>query len=201
MNKTGLSERDICTKFIAPALRRAGSAFRGWTMPPHTTIRAERPADVAAIAEITREAFRSQPYSSHTEHFIINALRSSNALSISLVAERDGQVVGHIAFSPVKVSDGSQGWYGLGPVAVMPEFQGQGIGRALVERGLAALQEFGARGCILLGEPAFYGRFGFRNNKELVLKGVPQDYFLALAFGEEVVRGQVTYHEAFDARG
>ena len=169
-------------------------------MPLHTTIRAERSDDVAVIAEITREAFRSQPYSSHTEHFIIDALRSSSALSISLVAETDAQVVGHIAFSPVDISDGSQGWYGLGPVAVRSEFQGQGIGRALIEHGLAALQKLDAQGCVLLGNPMFYGRFGFRNNTELVLEGVPQEYFLALTFSGESARGQVTYHEAFNAR-
>lgn len=165
------------------------------------TIRAERPTDVAVIAEITQEAFRSHPHSSHTEHFIIDALRSSDVLSISLVAELNGQVVGHIAFSPVKVGDGSQDWYGLGPIAVKPEFQGQGVGRVLIENGLVALKKLGAQGCVLLGEPEFYEQFGFRNSKELVLEGVRQEYFLSLPFGEKLARGQVTYHEAFKAQG
>ena len=169
-------------------------------MPLQITIRAERPTDVALIAEITREAFRFHLHSSHTEHFIIDALRSGNVLSVSLVAEVNGQLVGHVAFSPVTVADGSQGWYGLGPIAVSPAHQGQGIGRALIENGLVALRKLGAQGCVLLGEPKFYGRFGFRSNKELVLEGAPQDHFLSLAFGEKVARGRVTYNEAFNAR-
>jgi putative acetyltransferase len=170
-------------------------------MPPHTTIRPEGPNDVAAIAEVTREAFQSHPHSVQTEHFIIAALRSSNVLSISLVAEVDGRVAGHIAFSPVKISDGSQDWYGLGPLAVKPEFQGQGIGQALVHAGLAALRALGAEGCVLAGSPKFYGRFGFRSREDLVLEGLPQEYVLAFPFGEKSARGQVTYHEAFSAQG
>lgn len=170
-------------------------------MPTHTTIRPERPTDVAAIAEVTREAFHSHMHSVQTEHFIIAALRTSNVLSISLVAEVNGQVVGHVAFSPVKVSDGSQGWYGLGPLAVKPEFQGQGLGQALVRAGLAALRELGSQGCVLVGSPKFYERFGFQNRKDLVFEGLPQEYFLALPLGEKSARGQVTYHEAFNAQG
>ena len=170
-------------------------------MPLHTTIRAERPSDVSAIADITREAFRCHPQSSHTEHFIIEALRSSKVLSVSLVAEVNAQVVGHIAFSPVKVGDGSQGWYGLGPLSVKPGFQRQGIGGALVQNGLAALRELGAQGGVVLGEPKFYARFGFRNSIELILEGVPLEYCLSLPFGEKSARGPVTYHKAFHAQG
>lgn len=174
-------------------------ALRSWPMSRQPIIRAERPSDEAAIAEVTRAAFHSHPYSSHTEHFIIDALRRSDALSISLVAELEGQVVGHIAFSRVTVSDGSCDWYGLGPIAVRPEFQGDGVGQALVESGLAALQELGAQGCVLLGEPEFYGRFGFRNSSELRFEGVPQEFFLCVTLGEKSARGQVTYHDSFNA--
>jgi len=165
------------------------------------TIRPERISDVAAISEVTRDAFRGDPQGDHTEHFIIEALRRSGALAVSLVAEVEAQVAGHIAFSPVQISDGSQGWYGLGPVAVKPELQGKGIGQALVQNGLAALRELGARGCVVVGEPEFYGRFGFHNSKHLVFEGVPQEYFLVLPFGETPAAGQVTYHEAFSAQG
>jgi len=89
-------------------------------------IRKETASDVAAIAEVTIAAFKTLPISNHTEQFIINALRAADALTVSLVAEIEGRVVGHIAFSPVTISDGAIGWYGLGPVSVLPEYQKKG---------------------------------------------------------------------------
>ena len=165
------------------------------------TIRPECPADEIAIGEVTRLAFLLHPHSSHTEQFIVQALRMANALPVSLVAEHAGRVVGHIAFSPVIITDGSHSWYGLGPVSVLPEFQGQGIGRALIERGLENLRALGAHGCVLLGEPPFYSRFGFTNVPSLVLEGVPQEFFLSLSFGSDHAHGKVTYHAAFSAEG
>lgn len=162
-------------------------------------IRPETQDDEDAIAEITRMAFAAHPYSSHTEQFIIGALREADALAISLVAEQAGQVVGHIAFSPVTLSDGAPGWFGLGPVSVHPSAQKQGIGRALIERGLSQLRAHGAAGCVLLGEPAFYERFGFANTPRLTLPGVPQAFFMALAFAPDYPQGEVSYHAAFSA--
>ena len=72
---------------------------------------------------------------------------------MSLVAEVDGRVVGHIAFSPVAMSDGTNHWYGLGPVSVLPQCQRRGIGKALIQEGLARLKELGAKGCCLVGHP------------------------------------------------
>jgi len=160
-------------------------------------IRPECLGDECAIGEVIRQAFASHLHSSHTEHLIVRALREADALAISLVAEESGRVVGHIAFSVVTISDGSLGWFGLGPVSVLPSFQKQGIGRALIERGLSILRECAAAGCVLLGEPSFYGRFGFKNHPELVLSGVPQEFFLALPFGLVCPQGAVTYHAAF----
>ena len=100
------------------------------------TIRSETVADVTAITDVTVAAFKSLKISNQTEHFIIEALRAANALSISLVAEVDGRVIGHIAFSPLTISDGTRGWYALGPVSVLPEFQRQGVGKALINEGL-----------------------------------------------------------------
>src|SRR5512136_3127424 len=99
-------------------------------------IRAEQPADIEAIGQITELAFQTLAISQHTEQFIIRDLRRCGALSISLVAELDGQVVGHIAFSKATISDGSQNWYMLGPVSVTPELHRQGIGSALINAGL-----------------------------------------------------------------
>jgi putative acetyltransferase len=165
-------------------------------------IRAERSTDIDAIARVTEEAFRSNPHSQNTEPFIIAELRRSGALSISLVAEIDGEVVGHIAFSPVHITDGAQAWYALGPVAVAPAFQGRGIGQALVRAGLRELEELGAHGCVLVGEPGFYERFGFRSDPRCTMAGVPQAYVLSLPLGDHPqVVGSIVHHEAFGARG
>ena len=164
-------------------------------------IRNEKDSDIQAISEITIAAFTNHPYSKQTEQFIITALRAANALSVSLVAEIEGRVVGHIAFSPVSISDQSSDWYGLGPISVLPDYQKQGIGKALLHEGLSILRSRGAKGCVLAGDPEYYKRFGFRNIPDLILEGIPQEYFLALPFGENRASGIVVFHEAFSAKG
>ncbi len=164
-------------------------------------IRNETKQDTEAITEVTMAAFRTLEISNHTEQFIIEALRAAQALTVSLVAELEGRVVGHIAFSPVTISDGTPGWYGLGPVSVLPKFQRQGIGKALIAEGLSRLQRMRARGCCLVGHPQYYKRFGFANVPELVHEGVPPEVFLALSFDENTPRGLVTFHEGFKAEG
>ena len=103
-------------------------------------IRDEAPNDIEVIADVTKAAFESMEISNHTEQFIVNALRKAGVLTISLVAEVDGRVVGHIAFSPVSMSDGTVGRYGLGPVSVLPAYQRRGIGKALIDAGLIRLK-------------------------------------------------------------
>ncbi len=125
-------------------------------------IRKENASDIDAISEVTMAAFKTLPISNHTEQFIIHALRAAGALTISLVAEIDGRIVGHIAFSPVAISDGTKNWYGLGPISVLPAYQKQGIGKALLQEGLSAIKRIGAQGCYLVGDPNYYKRFGFR---------------------------------------
>jgi putative acetyltransferase len=162
-------------------------------------IRQEQEPDFGTVAEVTRAAFDGQPYSHQTEVFIINALRAAQALSVSLVAELDGRVVGHIAFSPLTISDGTPDWYGMGPVSVLPELQRQGIGSLLVEAGLSQLRAARARGCALVGNPLFYQRFGFQNSPDLTLEGVPPEVFMTLSFDGSPARGEVTFHSAFFA--
>lgn len=164
-------------------------------------IRSERDSDIEAIFEVTKLAFENHPYSQQTEQFIVNALRAGGALTISLVGEIDGAVVGHIAFSPATISDGSRGWYTLGPISVLPACQRQGIGRALVREGVSQLESRGAQGCVLVGDPAYYHRFGFRCAPGLTVEDVPPQYCLALAFGPNQPQGTVTHHEAFAATG
>jgi len=108
-------------------------------------------------------------------------------------------VVGHIAFSPVTISDGAPGWYGLGPVSVLPPHQRQGIGAALIEEGLSRLRRMGAGGCCLVGHPDYYGRFGFVNPPGLEHEGVPPEAFFALALDGAMPQGTVTFHEGFSA--
>ena len=162
-------------------------------------IRSETDADAGAINEVTIAAFKDLEVSNHTEQFIVVALRAAKALTISLVAEADGRVVGHIAFSPVAISDGTPGWYGLGPVSVLPEYQRQGVGKALIREGLARLKDMNARGCCLVGHPDYYRKFGFENVPGLVLEGVPQEVFFALSFDGHTPQGTVTFHDGFKA--
>jgi len=160
-------------------------------------IREETIEDIESITEVTIEAFKNHPISQQTEQFIIHALRDAGALTISLVAEIDGSIIGHIAFSPVIIADGTRDWYGLGPVSVMPRYQKQGIGKSLIDKGLNLLKELGGHGCALVGDPNYYGRFGFKNYPELVHEGVPQEVFLALPFNEKIPHGTVVFHEGF----
>lgn len=170
-------------------------------MTPPISIRGETDADLEAIAEVTVAAFRTLEISQHTEQFIIQALRAAGALALSLVAEREGRVVGHLACSPVTLTDGTPDWYGLGPVSVLPEHQRRGIGQALMVEGLARLRGLGARGCCLVGHPEYYRKFGFENPPDLVCAGVPPEYFFALSFDGTIPRGMVTFHDGFRADG
>jgi putative acetyltransferase len=169
--------------------------------PQKIVIRDETKDDDAVITAVTAAAFATLEISGHTEQFIIEALRSAGALSVSLVAEVDGRVVGHIAFSPVAVSDGSRNWYGLGPVSVLPEHQRRGIGKALIREGLSRLKKLGAKGCCLVGHPHYYRQFGFENPVGLAHKGVPQEAFFTLAFDGHLPQGEVLFHAAFAADG
>ncbi len=158
-------------------------------------LREETAADIPLIRALITRAFAPMPFSSQTEAAIVDALRDRGKLSVSLIAEDEGNVVGHVAFSPVAIDGADLGWYGLGPIAVAPEWQGQGIGRALMDAGLA----LGARGCFLLGDPAFYSRFGFQADAKLTLPGVPAEYFQAATFSGDTPSGEVTYDEGFSA--
>lgn len=159
----------------------------------------ETSADIDAISALTRAAFAGVEHSSQTEAFIVLALRRRGRLRVSLVAEQAGQLLGHVAVSPVTLSDGSLDWYGLGPISVLPAHQGRGIGTALMHAAIAQLEEIGACGCVLLGEPGYYSRFGFRCFPQLQLPGVPAEYFMALALGGSIPTAVVAYDEAFDA--
>ena len=161
-------------------------------------IRFEKIDDLLSISALTKKAFKDIEYSSHTEHLIVDALRQKEKLIISLVALNEkNEVVGHVAISPVRLSTLEQGWYGLGPISVDPNVQGQGIGTALMQRVIHDLKMMGAKGCVLLGDPNYYQKFGFKPNTGLFLADVPIEYFQALSFSENIPKAEVFYDDAF----
>ena len=164
-------------------------------------IRPEKLSDIQSIHKITIAAFLDAPHTDHIEEFVVKALRDSGALSISLVAEDSTQIVGHVAVSPVTISDGSNKWYGLGPISVIPNEQGNGIGSKLMHAALAELKSIKANGCVLLGDPNYYYRFGFEPIGGLVLPGVPLEHFQALLLQGTHPKGTVSYHDSFSAQG
>ncbi len=170
-------------------------------MIQNVLIRDEKSTDFEVISEVTIAAFETMEISNHTEQFIIEALRSAKALTVSLVAEAGGIIVGHIAFSPVTMSDGTKDWYGLGPVSVHPDFQRKGIGKVLIQEGLSRLKNLKAKGCCLVGHPQYYRQFGFNNVEGLVHEGVPHEVFFALSFDGNIPQGNVLFHEGFKANG
>ena len=117
------------------------------------------------------------------------------------MAEIDERVIRHIAYSPVTIADGTINWYGLGTVSVLPDYQKHGIGKSLIKEGLSSLRELGSQGCVLVGDPNFYKRFGFKNFPELVHEGVLPEVFPALPFKEKVPQGIVVFHEEFMEKG
>lgn len=160
-------------------------------------IRPERTEDHPVIYDITKRAFAPMPYADGDEQDLINKLREAGALALSLVAEKDGVVVGQVTFSSAFAADGSSGWYALGPVSVEPELKHQGIGSQLIRAGIAWLQEQDAAGCVLVGNPAYYGRFGFRLFPELAPQGQPAQYFQILPLRAAEPGTVVGFHPVF----
>ena len=162
-------------------------------------IRTERPADLSEIAAVVTAAFLDAPHRSGTEAAIVAALREAGVLTLSLVAEDEGTIVGHIAFSPVTVDGVAGGWFGLGPVAVRPDRQRVAIGSSLIVEGLRRLRARGAHGCVVLGDPAYYGRFGFACDPSLRYPDAPAEYFQRLSFDGTCPAGIVVYQSGFSA--
>ncbi len=164
----------------------------GWAIRP------ERAGDEPSVAALVTAAFRDHPHGSGTEGDILRRLRAAGQLTLSLIAEnQDLAPIGHVAFSPVTISNGASGWYGLGPVSVMPMRQRVGIGTALIEEGLQQLDQMGAAGCVVLGEPRYYARFGFRHDPALIFPGPPAEYFQRLVLRGDAPMGEVRYAPAF----
>jgi putative acetyltransferase len=157
------------------------------------------PADVATIRSLIATAFKAAPRSGGNEADIVDALRDSGALTTSLVAEDGGEIVGHAAFSAVRINGHDVGWYGLGPVAVRADKRRRGFGKALIISGLERIKNMGAKGCVVLGDPAYYGQFGFESDPNLRFGNMPVAAFQRLPFSGQPPNGVVVYHPAFYA--
>ncbi|HET8728096.1 MAG TPA: N-acetyltransferase [Alphaproteobacteria bacterium] len=162
-------------------------------------IREENESDIDAVRDIIDSAFRSKPYSSGTEPLIMDALRGSGAATVSLVADENGVILGQIVFSPITIDGTERGWHVLGPIAVMPERQRQGVGKALMRHGIERLRDIGSSGCVLVGDPGYYRQFGFRCDPRLLVPDVPAEYVMILPLGDEVPTGRIAFHDAFSA--
>ena len=148
---------------------------------------------------MTVAAFESSAYGHHNEADIVEVLRASGALTVSLVAEAGGEIAGHVAFSAVRITTAQGDWYGLGPLSVAPAWQGRGVGQSLAREGLKQLGGLGAAGCVVVGDPGYYGRFGFQNDPALRY-GPPEiwPYLQRLVLRGSAPSGEVRYHTAFD---
>lgn len=168
-------------------------------------IRPEISADHAAIHDITKRAFAPMPFAAGNEQDLIDRFRAAGVLALSLVAEAEERgerhVVGQATFTPARAADGSAGWYALGPIAIEPARQGQGIGRALIEAGIAWLWERKAAGCVLVGNPDYYRRFGFQPFPQYCPDGEPAEYYQILPLGGAEPTAIVAFHPLFHSDG
>ena len=164
-------------------------------------IRSELPEDVEAIYSLNQEAFEGI-----VEANLVNNLRTSNAMTLSLVAIKNNEIVGHIAFSPVTIESdqATVNAVGLAPMAVSPEFQRSGIGSQLVEEGLNRIRTAGHDLVVVLGHPEYYPRFGFVPAKKYGIRwehDVPEEAFMIKELREgalKEVRGTVKYRPEFN---
>ena len=158
-------------------------------------IRPEAPDDYQAIYDLTEAAFGPMSFSDGSEPDIVNELRANGDLTISLVAE-EGDVIGHVAFSPAKISKAKGNWYGLGPISVRADKQRHGLGTQLAHTGLDILRGIGATGCVLTGNPAVYTPIGFSNEHGLNYSGLNPKYILFISFDGTVPKGEIAFADA-----
>ena len=155
-----------------------------------TTVRRESPGDEAQIYEVNYQAFGRKE-----EAEVVSALRDSCPAGVSLVAEEEGRIVGHILFTPTTIEDGGNSLVGAGlaPMAVLPQYQGKGIGSALVRAGLEEMRVASEPFVVVVGHPGFYPRFGFVRASKYGIRceysEVPDEAFMILVFDESRMQG------------
>lgn len=158
-------------------------------------IRNERAGDVPAIGRLVTQALALLPQATGTEVGIVERLRAEDALTLSLVAEEKGAPVGYLAASPARIGR-QDGWGLIGPLVVLPARHRRGIGSALMAEALHRLRAT-SKGAVLVGDPAYYGRFGFRAFHGLNVAGFPPEVVQALPFDGTAPRGTLIHHPAF----
>ncbi|WP_027469849.1 GNAT family N-acetyltransferase [Deefgea rivuli] len=161
------------------------------------SIQVEQAADVEAVENLMLQAFANHPHSNNQEYKLVNALRVAGACAVALLAKKDGALCGAVYASLIQLNGVEDGWYCIAPVAVSPAEQKQGIGQALMRAALHQLQQLGAKGCVIVGDPAYYSRFGFARHEGLVSPGIPDEYVMGLAFADAKPQGRIDYHAAF----
>ena len=158
-------------------------------------IRDETIGDIPAIRRVVTDAFLMLPQSTGTEARIVEKLRAEGALTLSLAASEGGEVIGYLAASAARIG-AQDGWGLIGPLAVAPSRHREGIGTALMAEALRRLRAT-CRGAALVGDPGYYGRFGFRAFPGLGLSGCPPEVVQALPFDGIAPRGELIHHPAF----
>lgn len=164
------------------------------------TIRTEVAGDAPVLRDLTERAFAPMAYSDGKEGAALDQLRRDGDLVLSLVAAQGDQIVGHVAFSPVMIG-GETGWIGLGPVSVDPTVQKQRIGTRLIRQGLDHLRNDGAKGVVLIGDPAYYSRFGFATADGLTYGEVPAQYVQYLSFSGAAPCGAIRFSTGLENAG
>lgn len=166
-------------------------------------IRQEQEKDIDAVYQVVKSAFETMPQADGDEQDLVNRLRKSEAFipELSLVAECDGKIIGHILFTKMKI--GGQPSLALAPVAVLPEYQNQGIGGKLIMEGHRLARELGYGPVIVVGHPAYYPRFGYKPASRWNITApfeVPDEAFMALELlegGLKDVSGEIEYVKEF----
>ncbi|MFA0114753.1 GNAT family N-acetyltransferase [Vibrio sp. 10N.261.46.E11] len=163
-------------------------------------IRTEAPADILVIDRLLKSVFETD-----AEANLVMSLRENSHLTLSLVAcSDDGEVVGHLMFSPLTLAGEDHNWQGLAPLAVKAEYRNQGIAKSLVEDAFSTLVDFGYPACVVLGDPAYYGRFGFKAASEFGLScawDVPEGAFQVIELVEGALAGhsgEIAYSPEFN---
>lgn len=166
---------------------------------PELTLRRERPEDIPGIRSVVSEAFGRSG-----EARLVDALRTAGALSLSAVADLGDRLAGHVGFSPITIGGAHQA-LALAPVAVAPKYQRQGIAAALIRWSLAECQKLQCHIVVVLGEPAYYRRFGFTSASAYGIScpfPVPDESYMVLELQPRAARdvqGVVKYRPEFEA--
>ncbi|MBS7255950.1 GNAT family N-acetyltransferase [Flavobacterium branchiicola] len=170
-------------------------------------LRQENKEDYKSVFQLIEKAFEKEEYSDHREQFLVERLRDSNAFipELSIIAEVEGKIVGHILFTKLEIKNQSQSFQSLAlaPVSVLPEFQGKGIGSKLILHGHDVAKKLGYKSVILLGHQDYYPRFGYELCEKHDIKmpfEVPAENCMVIALikdGLKDVRGEVVYPKAF----